>query len=92
MIQYCGINRDHLEYMIDDAPAKSGFYTPGSHFLIRGREALEQNPPDYLLIFAWAFFNEIAAKCGDYMHKGGRLMVPLPDVRVTLYPTSDEVL
>ncbi len=35
IIQYCGIGTEHLEYMIDDAPAKHGYYTPGSHFLIR---------------------------------------------------------
>jgi methylation protein EvaC len=92
IIQYCGIGRDHLEYMIDDAPAKHGYSTPGSHLLIRSNEVLRTNPPDYLLIFAWSFFSEIAAKSGDYIAQGGRLMVPLPDVRITFYPTSDDVL
>jgi methylation protein EvaC len=92
IIQYCGIGRDHLEYMIDDAPAKHGYSTPGSHLLIRSNEVLRNDPPDYLLIFAWSFFNEIAAKSGDYIAQGGRLMVPLPDVRITFYPTSDDVL
>jgi len=92
MIQYCGINHDHLEYMIDDAPAKAGFYTPGSHFLIHGNDILATRPPDYLLIFAWSFFNEIAGKCAGYIEDGGRLMVPLPDVRVTLVPKGDDDL
>lgn len=92
IIQYCGIERDHLEYMIDDAPAKHGYSTPGSHLMIRSNEVLRTDPPDYLLIFAWSFFNEIAAKSGDYIAQGGRLMVPLPDVRITFYPTSDDVL
>src|SRR3982074_859592 len=34
MIQYCGINRNHLDYMIDDAPAKAGVYTPQLTFRI----------------------------------------------------------
>lgn len=92
IIQYCGIEREHLEYMIDDAPAKHGYSTPGSHLLIRSNEVLRIDPPDYLLIFAWSFFNEIAAKSGDYIAQGGRLMVPLPDVRITFYPTSDDML
>ena len=92
IIQYCGIGTEHLACMIDDAPAKHGYYTPGSHLLIRSNDILRSEPPDYLLIFAWAFFNEIAAKCSDYLANGGRLVVPLPDVRVTLYPTSDDVL
>jgi methylation protein EvaC len=92
IIQYCGISGDHLVCMIDDAPAKQGYYTPGSHPLIRSNEILGVEPPDYLLIFAWTFFDEIASRCGDYLANGGRLMVPLPDVRVTFCPTSDDVL
>jgi SAM-dependent methyltransferase len=92
IIQYCGIGREHLDYMIDDAPAKAGYLTPGSHLLIRGGEALRENPPDYLLIFAWTYFNEIAKKCDDWAAKGGRLVVPLPDVRVTFSPVSDDLL
>ncbi|MET4245525.1 class I SAM-dependent methyltransferase [Bradyrhizobium sp. RT10b] len=92
IIQYCGIGREHLEYMIDDAPAKHGYSTPGSHLMIRSNEVLRRDPPDYLLIFAWSFFNEIAAKSADYVAQGGRLMVPLPDVRITFYPTSDDLL
>jgi methylation protein EvaC len=86
IIQYCGISQDHLDYIIDDAPAKWGYYTPGSHFLIRSNEALKNSPPDYLLIFAWGYFSEIAERCRDYLEAGGRMIVPLPDVRLILHP------
>ncbi len=92
IIQYCGIDHRHIAYMIDDAPAKAGYYTPGSHFVIRGNDVLRQEPPHYLLIFAWSYFNEIAEKCRDYLGTGGRMIVPLPDVRVTLQPTRDDEL
>src|SRR5258706_6475737 len=62
MIQYCGIGHDHMEYMIDDAPAKWGYYTPGSHFEIRSNDALKRERPDYLLIFAFGYFSEIAER------------------------------
>jgi SAM-dependent methyltransferase len=92
IIQYCGIDHTHLEYMIDDAPAKAGFYTPGSHFKIHNNDILKADHPDYLLIFAWSFINEIAAKCGDYMDSGGRLLVPLPEVRIIMHPYNTDVL
>lgn len=83
MIQYCGINHSHLDYMIDDAPAKSGFYTPGSHFKIHPSSILEQpDPPDYLLIFAWSFLDEIRKRNQKYLDNGGRMIVPLPEVKV----------
>ena len=91
IIQYCGITDKHLSYIIDDAPAKQGMYTPGSHLPIRNAEILKKEPPEYILVFAWAFFNEIAAKNGDYIENGGRMIVPLPDVRVTMYPSPKDV-
>ena len=92
IIQYCGINHDHMRYIIDDAPAKLGYYTPGSHFLIRSNTALKDDPPDYLLVFAWSYFNEIADKCRDYLERGGRMIVPLPEVRLILHPSFDTPL
>jgi methylation protein EvaC len=84
MIQYCGIDHTHLEYVIDDAPAKKGYYTPGSHFLIKPSAFLDgPDAPDYLVIFAWSFFDEIAKKNRSYLENGGRMIVPLPEVRVT---------
>jgi len=89
IIQYSGITHDHIDYMIDDAPAKEGFFTPGSHFEIFSNRRLKENRPDYLLIFAWGYFDEIAEKCRDYLAAGGRMIVPLPDVKVVFSPTQD---
>jgi hypothetical protein len=71
-----------MEYMIDDAPAKWGFYTPGAHFEIRSNEALRTDAPDYLIVFAWGYLSEIAEKCKPFLDAGGRLLTPLPEVRL----------
>ena len=52
IIQYCGIGHEHMEYMIDDAPAKWGYYTPGSHFEIRSADENAQ-----LRDLTWLFQN-----------------------------------
>jgi SAM-dependent methyltransferase len=83
IIQYCGIDHGHMQYVIDDAPAKEGFYTPGSHFLIRPSAILrDDSAPDYLLIFAWSFLKEIVARQQAYLENRGQMIVPLPEVRV----------
>jgi hypothetical protein len=89
MIQYCGIDHSLMEYVIDDAPAKQGYYTPGSHFLVRSSAVLQDtDAPDYLLLFAWSFFEEIARKNQAYLDNGGQMIVPLPEVRVTSGSTA----
>ncbi len=83
MIQYCGINHDHLAFMIDDAPAKEGFYTPGSHFEIRASSSLtSMDAPNYVLVFAWSFFEEIRERNVDYLDNGGHMILPLPELIV----------
>lgn len=87
MIQYCGIDHRHLDYMIDDAPAKTGYFTPGSHFEIFPGSVLEgDQAPDYVLVFAWSFFDEIKRRNRRYLENGGRMILPLPEVRV--YPDA----
>ena len=87
MIQFCGIGHDHLDSIIDDAPAKLGYYTPGSHFQIVPSSILtEPGAPDYILIFAWSFIDEIRKRNALYLENGGHMIVPLPDVKI--YPTD----
>jgi methylation protein EvaC len=86
IIQYCGITDRHVECMVDDASAKWGYYTPGSHLEVRSREHLATDPPHYLLVFAWAYLDEIAKKCKDYLDLGGKLLTPLPEVRQVTHP------
>lgn len=81
MIQYCGITHQHIDYVIDDAPAKIGYFTPGAHFEICSRNLLEGDaPPDYVLVFAWSFIKEICERNSAYLKRGGSFIVPLPEV------------
>ena len=83
IIQFCKINHNLLDYMIDDSPAKIGYYTPGSHFEIKSSEILESSEcPDYVLVFAWSFFEEIKAKNDRFIKNGGKFILPLPEVRI----------
>jgi hypothetical protein len=83
LMQYCGLGQNHLDYVVDDAPAKQGFYTPSSHLLIHPSSALEsKNPPDYVLLFAWSFLEEIKLRSANYLKNGGKFIIPLPKVKI----------
>lgn len=83
IIQYCGLDHRHLDFMIDDAPAKQGVFTPGSHFRIHPSTILEESsPPDFLLVFAWSFLDEIRERNRKYLDSGGQMIIPLPKIRM----------
>lgn len=82
LLQFCQIDNSLLDYMVDDAPAKTGFYTPGSHLQIKSKIPLVDQRPDFVVVFAWTFLREIYLRNLDYLKLGGRFIVPLPEVKV----------
>ncbi|MDO8581262.1 MAG: class I SAM-dependent methyltransferase [bacterium] len=83
IMNYCGIDGKYLDYVVDDAPAKHGFYTPGTHVPIYPWTHTETGKfPEYALLFAWSFMNEVLKKRQDYIAKGGKFIVPLPTVTI----------
>ena len=82
-MNYCGIDSRYLDYVVDDAPAKQGFYTPGTHVPIKSWDYVKETKiPDYAVLFAWAFTEEVIKKRQDYLQQGGKFIIPLPEVRV----------
>lgn len=83
IMNYCGIDGTYLDYVVDDAPAKHGFFTPGIHVQIFPWEHTMQGKfPAYAVLFAWSFMNEVLKKRADYTIAGGRFIVPLPEVKI----------
>lgn len=83
IMNYCGIDGTYLDYVVDDAPAKHGFFTPGTHVPIYPWERTSEGKfPDFALLFAWSFSSEVLKKRQDYIAKGGKFIVPLPQVKV----------
>lgn len=84
MLQWCGMGPGDIEYIVDDCPGKQGLYTPGSHIPIRHPSTLTEREPDWLLVTAWTFLDEIADRARGY--RGG-LLVPFP--RVMAHPPRE---
>ncbi|MAP49345.1 MAG: hypothetical protein CMH90_07710 [Oceanicaulis sp.] len=70
LLNYAGIKPDLLPYVCDAAPSKQGKLLPGSHIPIRSPEALEQDPPDYLVIFPWNIADEIERQLAHLKRQG----------------------
>jgi hypothetical protein len=82
LLNYCGIGTTWLPFTVDRSPLKVGRLTPGMHLPVLPVEAVRERRPDYLLLLAWNFAEEIMAQQAAYREGGGRFILPLPSPRV----------
>lgn len=82
LLNYCGITTDLVEYTVDKSPYKQNLYTPGAHLPVYHPDKLAQDRPDYVLLLAWNFADEILVQQKAYRDKGGKFILPIPEVRI----------
>jgi SAM-dependent methyltransferase len=84
LLNYCGIRTDFLDYTVDRNPYKHGKFLPGTHIPIYAPNKIQETKPDYVLILAWNFKEEIMEQMSFIRDWDGQFVVPIPEVKV--YP------
>ena len=82
LLNYCGISADLLPYTVDRSPLKQGTLTPGMHIPVLPAEVLVERQPDYVLILAWNFAEEVMRQQSEYRRRGGQFIIPIPMPKV----------
>ena len=82
MTNYVDIGTDLIDFVVDRNTHKHGKYMPGMHLPIHGTEKMLDEMPDYVLILAWNFAAEIMEQQQEYIQKGGRFIIPVPEPKI----------
>ena len=82
LLNYFGLGKDVLEYVVDRNVTKQGHFMPGSRLPIYAPEKLVEDLPDFALLLTWNFAEEIVTQQAEYRRRGGRFIVPLPELRI----------
>jgi len=82
LLNYCKIDSEMLDYVTERNPLKIGKFTPGMHIPVYSDEKLLEDQPDYALILAWNFSDEIIKNNSEYQKNGGKFIIPTPEPRI----------
>lgn len=82
LLNYYGIGPDLLDFLADRNALKHGRLSPGMHIPVVSPDRIGADRPDYLLILAWNFGDEIMAQQEAFRAAGGKFILPIPEPRV----------
>jgi hypothetical protein len=82
LLNYCRIGPETLDFVTEKSTLKIGRFTPGMHIPVVPDSALLEERPDYALLLAWNFAEEIMGNLHEYRSGGGKFIIPIPTVQI----------
>jgi cyclopropane fatty-acyl-phospholipid synthase-like methyltransferase len=82
LLGYLELGPDLIEYIVDRSTLKQGRYAPGTHIPVVAPSHLLASHPDYMVLLAWNFQDEILEQQAEYRRRGGLFIVPVPRVTI----------
>jgi hypothetical protein len=81
-INAMGLTRADLACVYDCTPEKWYRYIPGTDIPVAHQGGFYVDDPEYAVIFAWNFAEEIMDKNRKWMEAGGSFIVPIPEAKI----------
>ena len=79
LLQFCGVDRQVVDFVVDKSGMKQGRFTPGTHIPIFPPAHIYEENPDVLLLCAWNFAAEIVKQEERFVSMGGKFLHPFPE-------------
>jgi hypothetical protein len=81
-LNYFGIGKEYLDFIVDKSPYKQGMFSPGVHLPIKDPSHLITGHVDYALLLTWNFADEILKEQEEFRSSGGKFIIPIPSLCV----------
>lgn len=80
-LNYCGIGKDFIDYIVDETDYKQGMYMPGVQIPIVPLRHMIYDKPDCVVILPWNWSSEILPKLSFLEEYGGYAVTFIPQIR-----------
>jgi SAM-dependent methyltransferase len=82
LLNYCGVKKDLIEFVVDASPHKQGMFLPGSHIPVVKEDEIKRFKPDYILILPWNIKDEIMEQLSYIRKWGGKFVMAVPNLKI----------
>jgi ubiquinone/menaquinone biosynthesis C-methylase UbiE len=82
LLNYCGIKRDLINFVVDANPHKQNKYLPASHIPVVDEAFLKEEKPDYVIIFPWNLTSEIKTQLSYIYEWDAKFVTAIPEVKL----------
>jgi 2-polyprenyl-3-methyl-5-hydroxy-6-metoxy-1,4-benzoquinol methylase len=82
LLNYCGVRRDFIDFVVDRAASKQGRLLPGTRIPVLTPDAIDNVKPDYLIVLPWNLRDEIITQMSHIRQWGGAFVIPIPIVEI----------
>ena len=82
LLNYIGTDNKTIDFVVDRSTYKQGLLMPGTKIPILNQDGLLKRKPDYTIILAWNFAQEIMEQQSQYHSVGCKFIIPVPRPRV----------
>ena len=80
LLNYCGVKKDLISFIVDISPYKQGRFLPASHIPIVNESEISKVKPDFIVILPWNIKNEIMNQLSYTKEWGCKFVIPIPEV------------
>lgn len=81
LLNCAGITLGSMKYIVDETPEKIGKYSPGTRIPIVAMIDLIRTPPDYLVLLAWNWADELMSNARKAGYEG-KFVIPIPELKI----------
>jgi len=82
LLNFCGVRKDLINFVVDASPHKQSKFLPGIHIPVVSEEEISKNKPDYVVILPWNLKDEISGQLSYVRSWDAKFVVAVPKLEI----------
>lgn len=82
LLNFCGVRKDLIQFIVDASPHKQNKYIPGMHIPVVDEQMIRAVRPEYVVILPWNLRDEIAQQLNYIRSLGGQFVTAIPEIKI----------